>query len=178
MTVRALAIAILVATVVGCATKEPDLAQYGEGDPVPPLENIEYLQGTPIDFSGDQKATVIEFWATWCAPCKESAPMLTQLQQTYGPKGLLVAGLTDEDDAIVKPYLAANGKDMAYTIGLDPDGVVQKAFIEGYETEEINGIPWAFLIDGNGKLVWKGHPMEPELENQVKTLLSDNEESD
>lgn len=174
MTRYALAIVMLAALAVGCAQEAPEISGYGEGDPVPSTENIEYLQGDPVTFDGTHEATIIEFWATWCAPCKESAPMLTALQEKYGDQGLLVAGFSDEEDAVVKPYLAEFGQDMAYTVGLDPDGIVQKAFIEGYNTEEINGIPWAFLIDSEGTLVWKGHPMDEELEAQLKSLLDES----
>lgn len=170
---HAFAIGLLTTVIIACGSDDSsrDLSGYAEGDRVPPVENVEYLQGPPVAFDGTHNATIIEFWATWCAPCKESAPVLTALQEKYGDQGVIVVGLSDENDATVKPYLAANGKDMAYTIGLDPDGVVQKAFIEGYSAEEINGIPWAFLIDSKGTLVWKGHPMEEELEVQLKLLL-------
>ena len=77
-------------------------------------------------------------------------------------------GISDEDETVVKPYLAEYGADMAYTVALDPEGQTQKKYLEGYG---ITGIPWAFLIDRDGNVAWVGHPMAEELESALKPLL-------
>lgn len=172
MMYRTIALVFIAAVTAGCSQPEPEDLAYAEGDPVPPVENIEYLQGTPVDFTDDHKAYVIEFWATWCAPCKESAVALTKLQRKYDEHGLLVAGFSDEKDSMVKPYLAQYGENMAYTIGLDPLGAVKKDFLDNYTPDPMMGIPWAFLMDADGKLVWRGHPMDKELDTKIAELLN------
>jgi thiol-disulfide isomerase/thioredoxin len=158
----------------GCAEKVDAPDALVEGSIAPEVTNITYLQGDAVEY-GTKAAYLIEFWATWCAPCKESAPVLSRLQAEYKDRGLLVAGFSDETETIVKSYLAAYGANIAYTIGLDPDGVVQKNFIDGYGEM---GIPWAFLLDGDGTLIWVGHPMAEELEVELAKLLPEPESGD
>ena len=94
--------------------------------------------------------------------------MLSDLQRKYGDKGLTVLGISSEEETVVKPYMAEYGYSMAYTVALDPEGVTQKRYVEGYGKE---GVPWAFLIDDAGNVVWVGHPMADELEENLKLLL-------
>ncbi|MFP6582671.1 MAG: TlpA disulfide reductase family protein [Candidatus Hydrogenedentota bacterium] len=160
---------VSILAITGCASDEvPEDTSYTIGDLAPEVTGVTYLQGSPVDRASDHNAYLIEFWATWCAPCKDSAPILSGFQTEYKNRGLLVAGLSDETESVVKPYLAEYGANMAYTIGLDPMGAVQKQFLEGYG---ISGVPWAFLLDGDGKVVWVGHPMAPELVEELATLL-------
>jgi hypothetical protein len=81
----------------------------------------------------------------------------------------VVLGISDEDESVVKPYMAEYGADMAYAVALDPESETQKKYLEGYG---ITGIPWAFLIDRDGKVAWVGHPMADELEVELKALLN------
>lgn len=163
-------IAVFLAMVVFTGCSEPEtIVPFAVGDRAPEL-NLTFLQGEPISLTktrGD-RVHIIEFWATWCPPCKESAPYLSQLQENYGEQGLTVLGISDEDETVVKPYLAQYGSDMAYTVALDPEGATQKKYLEGYGIE---GIPWAFLLDRAGNVAWVGHPMAPELETELKKLL-------
>lgn len=160
---------VSILALAGCASDEvPDDTSYSIGDLAPKVTGVTYLQGSPVDSDSDHNAYLIEFWATWCAPCKDSAPILSGFQSEYNDRGLLVAGFSDETESAVKPYLAEYGANMAYTIGLDPDGAVQKQFLEGYG---VSGVPWAFLLDGDGELVWVGHPMAPELADELAILL-------
>jgi len=139
------------------------------GDPAPEV-NVDYIQGNSVSIAGNKhgKVHIIEFWATWCAPCKESAPHLSALQKKYGDRGLVVLGISEEDETVVKPYMAEYGADMAYAVALDPEGRTQKTYLAGYG---IAGIPWAFLIDRDGNVAWVGHPMADELEEALKPLL-------
>lgn len=154
---------------IGCEQKMDVKAEdLAIGDIGPEVVGVKYLQGPAVSWDSDHSAYLIEFWATWCAPCKDSAPVLSAYQEQYADRGLLVAGLSDEEESMVKPYLGEYGHDMSYTIGLDPDGVIQKKFIEGYGEM---GIPWAFLLGKDGTLLWVGHPMAPELGEELEKLL-------
>ena len=158
-------LALGVVALSGCAAKVEEIVAFKEGDPAPKLD-VDVLQGALA--APGEGVQIIEFWATWCAPCKDSAPFLSSLQERYGYLDVSVLGISDEDETVVKPYLAEFGQDMAYTVALDPEGVTQKKYLEGYGVE---GIPWAFLIDRYGSLAWVGHPMSDELEENLLELL-------
>ncbi len=162
---------VLIATMVfGGCSKPDEIVAFEIGDRAPEI-HLDYIQGDPVSLAKNTggKVHIVEFWATWCAPCKESAPHLSSLQRTYRDEGLVVLGISDEDESVVKPYMAEYGADMAYAVALDPEGKTQKKYLEGYG---ITGIPWAFLIDRDGKVAWVGHPMADELEVELKALLN------
>jgi thiol-disulfide isomerase/thioredoxin len=156
--------------ILGCTPEQAPITPIDIGSPAPPIVHANYIQGSrsTLDDATIDKVHIIEFWATWCPPCKESAPILSALQQKY-PDQLRIIGITDELESTVIPYLATSGESISYTIALDPDGQIQEAYIKGIGEE---GIPWAFLIDTQGKLVWVGHPMSSELPFEIEKLLA------
>ena len=142
------------------------------GDQAPELK-VTFVKGTPVTLAEGKRADVyiVEFWATWCAPCLESIPHLTELQKKYGHKGLVVVGITDEDSADVKPFLAKMGAKMDYRVAIDKYDVTASRYMVPFGVE---GIPHAFVIDKLGRLVWHGHPMDPLMERLIPVLLSQN----
>jgi thiol-disulfide isomerase/thioredoxin len=128
------------------------------GDPLPALM-LNYLGKQP-DLSG--KPVLVEFWATWCPPCRKSIPHLNQIYAKYKSKGLEIVGITDEDEATVKKF--QQQVSMEYNIAINtPQSVYQQFGIEG--------IPTAFLVNKGGKIVWTGHPMEL-TEAQIQGVLN------
>ncbi len=97
------------------------------------------------------KVVLLEFWATWCPPCRASIPHLQKLHDTYGKRGLLIISVTNEDEDTVKEFVKENK--MTFPVGID-DGD------KTMTTYGIRGIPAAFLIDRTGKVVWEGHTMK------------------
>lgn len=127
------------------------------GDPAPGLQNVQWIKNDPVDISKGKGTCIyiIEFWATWCGPCKESIPHLTALQEKYRKQGLVIAGISiDEDVQVVKEFVLQNAE-MKYNVGFDTEGKTSKI----YMTED-SGIPTAFVIDKSGTVAWIGHPME------------------
>jgi len=117
------------------------------GDPLPKLA-LKYLGKEP-ELTG--KPVLVEFWATWCPPCRKSIPHLNQIYAKYRSKGLEIVGITDENEATVKKF--QQQVPMDYNVAINtPQSVYQQFGIEG--------IPTAFLVDKGGKIVWTGHPME------------------
>ena len=128
------------------------------GDPLPALM-LNYLGKQP-DLSG--KPVLVEFWATWCPPCRKSIPHLNQIYAKYKSKGLEIVGITDEDEATVKKF--QQQVPMEYNVAINtPRSVYQQFGIEG--------IPTAFLVNKGGKIVWTGHPMEL-TEAQIRGVLN------
>ncbi|MEP6716152.1 MAG: TlpA disulfide reductase family protein [Terriglobia bacterium] len=90
------------------------------------------------------KVVLVNFWATWCPPCREEMPDLDALYRRFSDQGLVVLAISDEDLPTVQTFLAA--KAISYPILLDPGRKVN-------ETMAVNSIPKTFVYDRTGKLV-------------------------
>jgi len=138
----------------------------------PPELNVDFVKRTPVKLIDDigKKVIVVEFWATWCAPCKISIPHLTKLQKKYGKDGLVIVGISDESILDVQLFLDRIGSEMDYTVAVDRRGNTKKRYYDAFGVE---GIPQAFVIDVNGRVAWQGHPNSPFLERIISILLED-----
>ena len=141
------------------------------GDPAAALQIAEWVKGASVDIvAGKGKQVfVVEFWATWCPPCRASIPHLTELQKKYKDKGVVFVGVSDETAAKVKPFVEQMGGKMDYTVALDKQHKTSAAYMGAYG---INGIPHAFVIDKQGLVVWNGHPMDS-LDSVLDKVLAD-----
>ncbi|AQQ71891.1 Thiol-disulfide oxidoreductase ResA [Limihaloglobus sulfuriphilus] len=120
-----------------------------------PLEGLTWVKGEPVKQFEKGKVYVVEFWATWCGPCRHSIPHLTKLQKKYQDKGITIIGISDESMETIKPFMEEMGDEMDYTIASDPKGIASKNYMEAYNQ---SGIPAAFIVDSNGYVAWYGHP--------------------
>ena len=84
------------------------------GSKAPQLQIEHWVKGKPVDLAkaDDKKIHIIEFWATWCGPCRDSIPHLTKLQEKYKGKGVTVIGITDEPKATVERFVRRQKKQM------------------------------------------------------------------
>jgi peroxiredoxin len=89
------------------------------------------------------KVVLVNFWATWCPPCRKEMPDLDALYRNLKDRGLIVLAISDEDAAKVRPYIQEHN--VSYPILLDPGRKVNEAF-------QVEGIPKSFVYDRNGKL--------------------------
>ncbi len=119
------------------------------GQKAPSLAKITWMKGAAVETG--TAVTVVEFWATWCGPCKTSIPHLTELQKKYADK-VHIVGVSNEDAATVKPFIAEMGAKMDYHVGI-ADVATYGSYMEG-----VDGIPHAFIVDAGGLVVWHGHP--------------------
>ncbi len=136
------------------------------GDDAPALALSKTVKGEKIEKLEPDQTYVVEFWATWCGPCKTSIPHLTELQHRYKDKGVKFLGVSvwERTPANVEPFVAKMGDKMDYTVALDevPDGAKanQGKMAEGWMTASgSDGIPTAFIVR-KGKVAWIGHPMQ------------------
>lgn len=90
------------------------------------------------------KVVLVNFWATWCPPCRKEIPDLEALYNQFKGEGLVVLAISDEDAAKVRPFIAE--RQVTYPILLDPGRKVNDLF-------QVEGIPKTFVYDRNGKLV-------------------------
>ncbi|HRF58751.1 MAG TPA: redoxin family protein [Fimbriimonadaceae bacterium] len=132
------------------------------GDPAPKIQVAKWVKGSEIsDLS--KGVTVVEFWATWCGPCKATIPHLTELAKKYAGKvkfaGISVWERKPEDFKAVEDFVAEMGDKMDYHVALDGPA---KAMAESWMVAAgQNGIPTAFVVK-DGTIQWIGHPMEME----------------
>ena len=136
------------------------------GDKAPDFTADVWINGSPANpGKPDGKTTyVLEFWATWCPPCKRSIPELNRIFQKYKDQNVAVIGVTSEPEDTVRPFVEK--MDMKYVIAIDTN----RAFLETYMAD-IPGIPYAFIIDTNGVVVWSGHPTE-HLDESLRDILA------
>jgi thiol-disulfide isomerase/thioredoxin len=134
------------------------------GDPAPKLQTGKWLQGEPVEQFEKGKAYIVEFWATWCGPCRDFAPHLSEIQKKYEQKGLIVIGqdYRESDESLVASFLKSMGDKVTYRIALDDKTRNKKgAMAEAWMTAAgKDGIPTAFLVDTKGFIAWIGHPLE------------------
>jgi len=126
---------------------------------------------SPFAGDADPRLVMLEFWGTWCGPCVRSMPKVQRLWDRYRGHGLLVVAITRESAGEVRQFL----KDEAYTmpVASDPTQACISRFV-------IDGWPSTYLIDRDGRVLWRGAPygVEPEiekalgLESSPRTLLT------
>jgi thiol-disulfide isomerase/thioredoxin len=140
------------------------------GDPAPALKIAEWIKGQPVNLAAGKgkKIFVVEFWATWCPPCRASIPHLTELQKKFKDKDVVFVGVSDEKVDTVKKFVEKMADKMDYAVAVDDDRTTSKGYMEAYG---INGIPHAFVVDKEGRIVWNGHPMA-DLEKTLEQLLA------
>jgi len=90
------------------------------------------------------KVVLLNFWATWCPPCRKEMPDLESLYQQFEAQGLLVLGVSDDDPDKVREFVQKQGT--TYPVLLDPGSRVNHLL-------QIEGIPKTFVFDREGKIV-------------------------
>src|SRR5439155_26475767 len=91
------------------------------GDPAPKLEVSKWIQGEAVREFARDKAYIVEFWATWCGPCRVSIPHLNELHIKFKDQGLIVIGqdILEKDPDLVAPFVKKMGGQMTYRVALD-----------------------------------------------------------
>lgn len=157
-----LAFALCCASTVPCRAAPPPL---DIGAPAPPISGVTWLHGAPVTHYVPGHIYVLEFWATWCEPCRQTFPYLAGLAARYQGKVTVIAVDSFEratpgaasPTALVKHFAAAMGSSMPYPIAIDGPQrtMAQQWMLRSGET----AIPVAFVVDGHGRLAWAGFPM-------------------
>jgi len=162
----------LLASVLSLAIVPLALGQQSKlrvGDPAPALSVDEWVNGEGPGSLDNEKVYVVEFWATWCGPCRQSIPHLNELHEQFSGKGLTILGISDEKPETVKPWVQSKGSGMSYQVGIDSDKSMNQAWMEAAGQK---GIPCAFVVGKTGKIVYIGHPLDPQFDKTVKAALS------
>lgn len=139
-----------------------------------PSAMVQDMRGTKVDaatFSNDGRPMIINFWATWCAPCKKELNTIADVYDDWQAKtGVKLIAISVDDSrtmARVMPYV--NGQDWDYEVYLDPNGDLKRAL-------NVNNVPHTFLLNGKGEVVWQHNNYVPgdekELFRRVQELVS------
>jgi cytochrome c biogenesis protein CcmG, thiol:disulfide interchange protein DsbE len=140
----------------------------GSGQPAPQfsLPNLDGKQIQLKDFSN--KVVIVDFWATWCAPCREEIPHLNRLYQDYRGRGFEIIGISMDTDEPANIKKFTKEFRMEYTVVIGNEGVAQ-------DFGGILGYPTTIIIDRKGNMVKKYTGFQPsflqEMERTIKELL-------
>jgi thiol-disulfide isomerase/thioredoxin len=141
--------------------KQKDLfADDVRGKPAPKFEVENYMNAEP-DRRG--KVVLIDFWATWCGPCRKAIPELSEIQAKF-KDDLVVIGISDESPATVQDFMAKT--EMKYTLAIDMQATMKKAI-------NVRGIPHVIIVSTDGIVRWQGFPLDdndplkPEVVKQI-----------
>ena len=140
-------IAILVVAFAGIAVWSSKRSRTKQKTLAPDF-TLPQLDGRQLSLSSYRgKAVLLDFWATWCVPCREETPHFVELQQKYGDRGLQIIGVSMDDSADpVGPFVAQFHVNYPIVMGTAKTG-------EQYGG--VLGLPIAFLIDREGHIVSK-----------------------
>ncbi|MBY5991448.1 TlpA family protein disulfide reductase [Ferrimonas balearica] len=114
------------------------LAHPASAQPAPDFELTLDGQATTVVALSQERLVYLDFWASWCGPCRYSFPFMNQLEAELGPRGLTVIAVNvDVDPEDAKPFLAKYPADFA--IHYDPEGAIAEAY-------QVPGMPTSYLI--------------------------------
>jgi thiol-disulfide isomerase/thioredoxin len=142
---------------------EEAISKTGGRDVAPDFTATD-LDGAEFNLSDtDGQVRLIDFWATWCAPCREEIPMLVELDRKYGDKGLKIIAISDESADVLREFE-------------ERMGVTYKNLVDSGEVAEeflVLGLPTGFLLDREGNIVerYVGPKPARTLEKQIRELL-------
>jgi cytochrome c biogenesis protein CcmG/thiol:disulfide interchange protein DsbE len=157
------AVAALLLSVSGAGYAQEAASLVGRRAPVFALED---LHGKPVDLAKDHgNVVLLNFWATWCGPCKVEMPRFMEWQKQYGPKGLEVVGVSIDDSA-------APARAFVDKLHLNYPVVMGTAKL-GERYGGVLGVPVTFLIDRHGivRARFDGEEHLAAEERQVRALL-------
>jgi peroxiredoxin len=144
------------------ANAESVATTSGATAPAFTLTDIRGANVSLADFKG--KVVILDFWATWCPPCKREIPDFIKLQDEYGSRGLQIVGIALDQPGKVRAFAQQNGMNYPVLLGTD-----QIAALYG----GIEGIPTTFIVDRKGDIVnrFVGFTPKEDFETEINRLL-------
>ena len=165
MTRRAFVRASALGLAAGCApTVTGPAPPPVTGDPDHPLSGITRFDGSPVsppELFGH--VTVVDFWASWCGPCRQGFRYLDQLFRTYVGDGLQVLAISVDDDPVAGRQFAARLRPK-FPIAWDPSGQVRERF-------SVRGLPTTLLLNAEAKVAHRTEGFDPMRHRSLETLV-------
>jgi peroxiredoxin len=154
---RAIVYAILLAEVLSLA---PGHDASSSGPTLAPALGLTDLQGKWVDWKRfEGRLVLVDFWATWCRPCRRSLPELQELHERWSPGGFTVLGVSVDQQAAANVQKFVAARNLTYPIAIDAKQAVAQRY-------GVRALPTAYLVDGEGRIVksWVGSPDPEELD--------------
>lgn len=149
------------------------------GDKAPSIEIEHWLlvpEGVAKEVKpGAGKVYVLDFWATWCAPCIAEMPHISELQRRHKSDGVVIVAVSDEEPGVVNAFLdkpAGDGKRrdaLDHAIAADPDRSTHEALLVA--TGDVS-IPRAIIVGKDGLIEWIGHPGTDDLDGALAQIVA------
>lgn len=167
----AASLALALSFASGAHAQDEKKLEVGGTPPEGFADHLEFVQGDKVETFSKDKVYVVEFWATWCGPCKRSIPHLTELQKDLGSRGLEIIGVSDEPVDLVKKFVKEKGSAMGYTVATQKkdDTFIKEKWMKAAGQK---GIPCAFVISRSGKIVHIGNPLDENFDRIIKQTLA------
>jgi len=153
----------------GCAGPQPITLSPQEratepaldiGDPAPTLRVSEWVRGGPVSAFEPGRVYMLDFWATWCAPCLASMPATAEFERRHADELTVIAFTTLDGNNTrrrIRSIVAKMGEAMPSTVAVDEGDATAAAYrTAARET----ALPRAFIIDSDGRVAWIGHPAD------------------
>jgi cytochrome c biogenesis protein CcmG, thiol:disulfide interchange protein DsbE len=141
------------------------VARPEQGTDLAPALVLERLRGAdPVELAGLRGRTiVVDFWATWCGPCRQVMPALDRMQTDLRGRGLVVLGVSNEPATAIQRFLTA--RPVGYTIARDAGGTARRY--------GVSSLPTMVVIDRSGKVRGRfvGADDMPQMRRIVESLL-------
>jgi len=123
----------------------PVLAKTTKPAPVAPAFTLPGLKGDVSLGSLRGKTVLVDFWASWCGPCRQSFPWMNGLEKRYGDKGLAIVAVNlDKDREFADNFLAE--VPALFTVAFDPSGKIAERY-------KVKAMPTTFLISADGRVL-------------------------
>ena len=156
---RSLTLLVVGASLASCAPPQ-DVIKPAPGFRVEALSG----KGQFVDLASMKgKVVLLDFWATWCGPCRESMPHVKAMYDSLKSKGFEVMGVTAEDRTAVSKFFTNHP--LPYPIFLDGDQSANQSY-------DVSSLPTAVVIDRQGNMVYTGHPEDEALRPAIERALA------
>ncbi|MGH7941350.1 MAG: TlpA family protein disulfide reductase [Limisphaerales bacterium] len=160
----------LLALLLTCRAAPAARAEIKAGEQFPDLGAFKLEGNLPV--LSKTNVVLVDFWASWCGPCAQSFPTLQELKETYGPRGLIVIAVNEDDKKADMDHFL---RDHPVTIF-----VVRDAMHTLVARADVSDMPSSFLMDWNGKIAFvhsgfHGRKTREEYQSEIESLLKEGQ---
>ncbi|MEP1779183.1 redoxin family protein [Reichenbachiella sp.] len=152
---------------------EQYMGRLKPGDLPPAMRVEKWYNGSPVERFEKGTVYVVEFFASWCQPCRKSIPHLNKLQQEFKEDLVVIAVAASESEpntAKLDKLLHAKKEVLTYRVAYTSD---EKTFKDWNWGARNTGLPWAFIVNEKGELAWFGQPFQSRFEPVLRSVLND-----